>query len=218
LHDVATIAGVPTVLYGVSSRGTVDGSEFVYEDFNEVVYALGMQPGGWTTTRVADINTWESGFSRLALTNDGTVVGSAYSQTSHAFYATVVPGSPAAAQGSPPDAASLGLADRFDDCSDCPSNFTISADGESIAWTEGAALTVVDTTGGGSRTWTVPALGTQAVRSLDVRTSSDGGVEAAISFGWDDAQTVRAPVVAATSPPGEVVESPVDGHVVTFAP
>ena len=117
------------------------------------------------------------------------------------FFSAVVPGSPATVEGDPPSPATLGIEPSYSECDGCPDDFTISADGESIVWTEGAELVVFDTASGETRSWTVPALADQAFRSLDVRTSSDGGVEAAISFGWPDDTDVRA-VVVATSPAG----------------
>ena len=90
-------------------------------------------------------------------------------------------------------------------------------------WTEGTEMVVFDTVAGERvRSWTVPSLAgngvSTVVRSLDVRTSSDGGVEAAISFGWPADGTALPPVVAATSPPGDVVETELSGHVATFGP
>ena len=34
-------------------------------------------PGDWTDDEIAEINTWEGGFSRLSLSNGGTIVGTA---------------------------------------------------------------------------------------------------------------------------------------------
>jgi hypothetical protein len=222
LHDLAVIGGVPTLLYGVSSRGTqADGEEFVFEDYFEVVHALSMTPGNWTTVEVANINTWEGGFSRLSLSTTGIVVGTAYESVSNRLFTVNLPGSAAVA----PDAAALGVPTGAGDEPGRPDSFTISHDGESIVWFEDTEMVVFDTLSGervGS--WTVPSLSANGVgtstfvRSLDVRTSSDGGVEAAISFGDPTDEAPPSPVVAATSPPGDVVETPVSGHIATFGP
>jgi hypothetical protein len=117
------------------------------------------------------------------------------------------------------DPARFGLQSDYGDCGDCPRDFTISTDGESLVWTHGADLVVADTSSGSTRRWTVPSLATVPfLSSLDVRASSDGGVEALISFGLDVSSTIRPPVVVATSPPGGVVETPVSGQLATFGP
>ena len=170
-----------------------------------------MTPGNWTTTQIAEINTWEGGFDRLSLSNGGTIVGTGGEETQTWFFSTFVPGSPDSA-GELPSPARLGIEATYSECTECPRRFAISADGESIVWTEGGDLVVFDTTSGDKRAWTVPALAERPFGSLDARTSSDGGVEVAISSGEGPS------VVVATSPPGEVVETPVAGHFVTFGP
>lgn len=214
LHDLASVAGTPTLLYGVATAGTEPAG------YTEVVHALTMTPGDWTTAEVAEISTWEGGFDRLSLSNGGTVIGTAGEETLTWFVSAVVTGSPDSAE-SPPSPAQLGVEPTYSECWEgCPRDFTISHDGESIVWTEGSELVVFDTVGGGKRSWAVPALTDQPYRSLDVRTSSDGGVEVAISFAppGPDPSVVATPVVVATSPPGDVVETPVAGRVVTFGP
>ena len=68
---------MPTLLYGVrDATGTEPTPRYT-----EVVHALTMTPGNWTTTQIAEINTWEGGFSRLSLSNGGTIVGTAGEET-----------------------------------------------------------------------------------------------------------------------------------------
>jgi hypothetical protein len=64
----------------------------------------------------------------------------------------------------------------------------------------------------------VPSLSDGAPVSLDARTTSDGGVEAAVTFGRPGEDGADA-VVVATSPSGGVVETAVAGaRSATFAP
>jgi hypothetical protein len=215
LHDLAVVNGVPTLLYGIAARGSEP------DGYSEAVHALTMTPGNWTTVELAEVNTWEGGFTRLSLSTTGVVVGTAYESVSNRYFSTALPAATAVA----PDAAALGVSAESGDEPNRPDDFTISHDGESIVWFEGPVMVVFDTVAGervGS--WTVPSItangvGTSTVvRSLDVRTSSDGGVEAAISFGFPADQTSPHPVVAATAPPGDVVETPVAGQLATFGP
>ena len=74
------INGVPTLLYGVATRGSEPAG------YTEVVHALTMTPGNWTTVEVAEVNTWEGGFSRLSLSTTGLVVGTGYQEASNWYF------------------------------------------------------------------------------------------------------------------------------------
>lgn len=213
LHDVAQIEGVPTVLYGVLTTGT----PATPESYTEAVKALRLDPAGWVTDDISQINTWEGGYSRLSLSDQGLIVGTAGQEVTTSFFGAVVPRSPAAGQGDPMTPPE-GVEPRYSECDDCPDGFTISADGTSLVWTEGSELVATDTATGEHRSWTVPSLGPDTFAELDVRTSSDGGVEAAISFSWSGDTDGPGAVVAATSPTGEVVETDTGARSLTFGP
>ncbi|MET0326781.1 MAG: hypothetical protein ABW219_16300 [Ilumatobacteraceae bacterium] len=211
LHDVAQIEGVPTVLYGVRTTGVAP------EDHTEVVRALRLDPAGWVTDDITEFSTWEGGVSRLSLSDQGLIIGTAGESVTSSFFGAVVPRTPAAGQGDPMTRPE-GVEASYGDCSECPSDFTISADGTSIVWTEGTELVVLDVASGERRTWTVPSLANETLTVLDVRTSSDGGVEVAITFGFPGETDAPNAVVAATSPPGGVVETDTGARSATFGP
>jgi hypothetical protein len=160
------------------------------------------------------MNTWEGGFSRLSLSNSGLLVGTASASADQQLFSAVLPGS----SGEAPDAVRLGVPAHAGDEADAADGYTISADGESIVWTEGTDVVVHDVASGEQRTFTFPVLEHKPVRSLDVRTSSNSGIEAAISFGYPAGTEASEPVVVATSPDGSVTGTPVAGRVVTFGP
>ena len=212
LHDVATIEGTPTVLYGIRTIGAAP------EQQTETVRALFMDPAGWRTVDVGTFLAYEAGISRLSLSTDGLVVGSRSESVTSSYLALAVPGTTAAGW-TDVDTPPAGVdAAGYVDCLTCPSAFTVSADGESLVWVVDDEIRVEDRPSGQQRSWPVPELAAHPIRSLDARTSSDGGVEVAISFGWPDLDGPSA-IVIATAPSGGVATTPVEGaRLVTFGP
>ena len=211
LYDVAAVDGVPTVLYGVRTRP----ADLDPTGFEEVLIALTMAPDGWRTDELGRVATWEGGYGRLSLSSAGLVVGEQSELVSHSFFSVAVPGSPAAATGSI-EAASLGLDPTYGDC-DCPRGFAVTGDGRTIAWIVGTEVVVHDVDGGTQESWTVPALSDLFVRSLDVRSPSDGTFEVVLNveqFGGDPAEAV----VVTLAPDGAVTSQPTGAAFASFPP
>ncbi len=205
LHDVASINGITTLLYGVRTDGPAP------EDYSEALEALALDPAGHRTSDLGQVNTWEGGYSRLSLSDGGTVIGTVGEQVTHSVFWAVVPGSPDIVTPPPVDTGVTST-----DCDDCPDNFAISRGGERIAWTEGDVLVVRDVATGESTSWPVPSLVGQPVRSLDVFARPTGGADVLISFGDPQESTAPPPVLVATDFEGGVLETPLIGRIATF--
>ena len=167
LYDVADVAGVPTVLYGLRTRPE-SGDPAGY---TEVLNALAMAPGGWTTAELTQVGTYEAGFNGLSLSTEGIVLGTYGESVTSSLFAMAIPGSPAAGEGVP-DAASLGLEPSYGDCTDCPGQYTISADSRTIAWLDSGDVVVFDVATGEARRFQHPALAGFPVR-LDIRATGN---------------------------------------------
>jgi hypothetical protein len=98
---------------------------------------------GTTTVIDAEFGGWEQGSSALHLAADGTVVGETFSGP----VSTV-----AVYSSSGLDAAALGLEPEYVDCAGCPSRFSISPSGRTVAWIEGTELVIVDRSTGNEAT------------------------------------------------------------------
>jgi hypothetical protein len=119
-----------------------------------------------------------------------------------------VPGSPADG-GGPPTAADLGLEEAYSECTDCPRSFTVTPDGQTIAW--------VDSTRGLAAVSVGPPISEQevlvrvsragAVRDLDVSDSA-----AVLSFFGDPPVPPRFVELDGS----DVVS--LDGTIATFGP
>ncbi|MEO5899502.1 MAG: hypothetical protein ABIR68_05135 [Ilumatobacteraceae bacterium] len=205
LHDVATIGGITTVLYGVRTDGPAPA------DYSEALKALALDPAGHRTADLGEVNTWEGGYSRLSLSDGGTVIGTVGEQVTRGVFWAVVPGSPDVVTPPPVDTGVTST-----DCDGCPDSFAISRGGERIAWTEGDVLVVRDVATGQSTSWPVPSLVGQRVHALDVFARRTGGTDVLISFGDPREATVPPPVLVATDFEGGVLETPLIGRVATF--
>lgn len=210
LHDIASIEGVPTVLYGVRTGGPA----LEPAEHTEVVHALALNPDGhWTTTQVADVNTWEGGFSRLSLSDGGTVVGTAHDLVTSSFFTATVPGSPDAATG---DHLSLpGVEPSYSECdAACPSGFTISSDGSLVAWMEGSELVALDVAAGTTSRADVASRAEQLLAALDV-SPADHGVDAVVSFA-DTGDGAPPPHRLAVDAEGAVTDATLTGAIATL--
>jgi hypothetical protein len=84
--------------------------------------------------QIGQVGGWESGLSRLHLSETGHVVGERYDEVVRSFYSVRVDGAPALS------AADFGLERDYVDCTDCPRLYTISRDGSTVAWLEGTHI------------------------------------------------------------------------------
>ena len=180
----------------------------------EVLNALAMAPGGWTTNELAEINTWEAGFTGLSLSAEGMVVGTHSQSVSTSLFAVAVPGSPAAGE-SVPDAASLGLETTYGDC-DCPGNYAISADGRTIAWLDQGDVVVFDVATGGTERLQHPQLSGVPAR-LYIRSTGPDTYEVVIG---QRSATDGSPIDAVRYllTPAEGSELPLGTGFASFAP
>jgi hypothetical protein len=81
---------------------------------------------------LGSVGGWEASTGRLHLATTGLIVGEELDGPAHKPLVTAVPGSPAAADE--PTAASLGWEEDYGGCFECPRDFTVSADGVTVAW------------------------------------------------------------------------------------
>ena len=210
IYDVAGVDGVPTVLYGLRSRPT-DGNP---AGFREQLVALAMDPAGWTTTELAEIPTWEAGYTGLGLGADGTVIGTYSESVTTSYVAMALPGSPAEQTGVP-DHTTLGIEPDYGDCTTCPNHFTVSADAGTIAWLADGDVVVFDVASATTERFALPDLGGIPVR-LDIRPVGDGSSEVLVDRWSDDAEELDA-VRFRLSPDG-AVELPLGAAFASFAP
>lgn len=219
LHDAAEIAGVPTVLYSVATHDTdIDearpGQTIDTELFTEVLHALPIDAAHSDSLELDRINTWEGGWSRLSLSDQGMIVGERYELTTTSLYVDAVPGSPA--DGTTIAAADLDVEPEYSECEDCPGSFAISPDGTTVAWVAGLDFVARTVATGETRRWSLatPELTDSRFSEIEFRTRSDGGLEAVakpgsgeIRVGW-----------FVLGPDGSVLEQPTDAWFVSFGP
>lgn len=122
LHDAATIASESVLLLEERPPTCASG-----DGCDGTLWAF--RPGRGTVDLVTTMNVWEGGWSRLALTTNGIVVGEASDGPNVSPFSTVIPGADVA----PVDFTSVGLEAMYTDC-DCPSSFTIDSTGRYLAW------------------------------------------------------------------------------------
>ncbi|MGD9703924.1 MAG: hypothetical protein AB7Q42_21255 [Acidimicrobiia bacterium] len=127
LHDVRIVAGNLVVLY---STDVGDNPDTQVENLAQ--YRL----GDGTVVNLGTIGGWEASTSRLKL-GGVTAVGEFFAEASSGFMSV-------REDGTTIDPASIGLEDSYDDCGDCPRRFTITPNGQRLAWLDGNSLVVVD--------------------------------------------------------------------------
>lgn len=122
LHDAATIDDEPVLLVERPPASCLGAPAC-----EGTLWAL--RPSTGTADLVASASVWEGGWSRLALTTGGVVVGEYGTGPVVSPFTVAIPG----ATAGPPDVGALGLHESYVDC-DCPSSFTIDGTGEFLAW------------------------------------------------------------------------------------
>jgi hypothetical protein len=85
-------------------------------------------------TQIGQVGGWESGLSRLHLSETGIIVGEAYEGATRSLFVKAVDNGPTFGPGD------LGVNESYADCSDCPRLYTISRDGSIVAWLDGTRL------------------------------------------------------------------------------
>ena len=174
LHDIEVVAGRRLLLYSV-----FEGDPPRPQTLSVVDLGTGT-PEEVGASDVDPVN-------RLHLSATGLIVGTARNQLSHGIEIHAVPGSPAAAEDLP-TAADVGLEAQYNDCSDCPSAFTVTSEGDSIAWTEGGEVWVAFI---GEPDSTMPLHPVPDGVIADVDFESGG-----ILFSFGDTERPTVPVVA----------------------
>ena len=92
--------------------------------------------GDGSVVDLGQIGGWEAGTSRLKL-GGVTAVGEFYAEASRGLLSV-------REDGTTIDPTSLGLEESYVDCSDCPRLYTITPNGQRLAWLDGNSLVVVD--------------------------------------------------------------------------
>ena len=136
IHDATTVGGRPLLLLERQHDQSAG-----LESAQGELFTLDLETGEMVTV-LEDFGGWESGSSRLHLSETGLVVGERFDEVVRSFFAVALDG------GWAPTAADLGVAASYGDCTDCPRAFTITRDGSRLAWLDGTSLHVVPTTGG----------------------------------------------------------------------
>ena len=129
LHDVYTESGSTFVLYSLNTN-------FVSPDAKEELFALDVNNG--LTTSFGVVGGMNSGVSRLTYGNN-IIVGEKFEEANAGPYFLNLDGYTT----NPND---LGLADSYDNCTVCPSKFTVDPSGQRLAWIEADLLVVLDRT------------------------------------------------------------------------
>ena len=80
--------------------------------------------------QIGQIGGWETGLSRLHLSETGIIVGERYDEVTRSLFVQALDNGPTFG------AADLGLQESYVDCNDCPRLYTISRDGSTVAWLE----------------------------------------------------------------------------------
>lgn len=129
LHDVYSEAGSTFVLYSLSTN-------FVSTDAKEELFALDLNTG--LTTSFSVVGGMNSGVSRLTYGNN-IIVGEKFEEANAGpFFLNL--------DGYLTNPNDLGLADSYDNCTVCPTKFTVDPSGQRLAWIEADLLVVLDRT------------------------------------------------------------------------
>lgn len=137
LHDVAIVAGNLTLLYTTQYTQC----EGLFDELC-VTTLRTFQPDTGDSTLIEETTYWEAGFGEFQLADNGLIFGTS------GGLVTFVPDFRNLGSGVTPTPASVGLDNSYDDCPDCPRQFTIDRSGAHIAWLDGgsADLRIVVTT------------------------------------------------------------------------
>ena len=193
LHDVEVVAGRRLLLYSVFEGDPPRP---------QTLYVVDLGTGTPEEVGATDVDP----VNRLHLAATGLIVGTARNQLSHGIEIHAVPGSPAA-EDDLPTAADLGFEAQYNDCSNCPSAFTVTSEGDSIAWTEDGSVSVAFI-GEPDSTMPLHPLPDGLIADVDVER---GGA----LFSFDDAEGQSVPVIARLDgrPAPEL-----EGAMATFSP
>ena len=127
LHDVYTESGSTFVLYSLNTN-------FVSTNAKEELFALDLNTG--LTTSFSVVGGMNSGVSRLTY-GSNIVVGEKFEEANAGpFFLNL--------DGYTTNPNDLGLADSYDNCTVCPSKFTVDPSGQRLAWVEADLLVVLD--------------------------------------------------------------------------
>ena len=127
LHDVRVVAGNPVVLYSADVGDNPENQSEVLAQY---------RLGDGSVVDLGQIGGWESGTSRLKL-GGVTAVGEFYAEANRGLLSV-------REDGTTIDPTSIGLEESYFDCSDCPRLYTITPNGQRLAWLDGNSLVVVD--------------------------------------------------------------------------
>jgi len=129
LHDVYTESGSTFVLYSLNTN-------FISTEAKEELFALDLNTG--LTTSFSVVGGMNSGVSRLTYGNN-IIVGEKFEEANAGpFFFNL--------DGYTTNPNNLGLADSYDNCTVCPSKFTVDPSGQRLAWIEADLLVVLDRT------------------------------------------------------------------------
>ena len=129
LHDVYTESGSTFVLYSLDTN-------FISPDAKEELFALDLNTG--LTTSFSVVGGMNSGVSRLTY-GSNIIVGEKFEEANAGpFFFNL--------DGYTINPNDLGLADSYDNCTVCPSKFTVDPSGQRLAWIEADLLVVLDRT------------------------------------------------------------------------
>jgi hypothetical protein len=126
LHDAATVRDRPLVILD-RQADLVN-----IESPPGALLVLDLDAG--SLTQIGQVGGWESGLSRLHLSETGVIVGEAYDGASRSLFVKAIDSGPTFGP------SNLGLLESYSDCSDCPRLYTISRDGSTVAWLDGTTL------------------------------------------------------------------------------
>jgi hypothetical protein len=210
LHDVAVVEGRRLLLYSVQRPQPLPDPENPEQDLsNEDLYVVDLDAQERNLV-AAGIGGWELGTGPLHLASTGLIVGENGSGASHGIAILAVPGSPADVAGVPTP-ADLGLQPSYGDCTDCPHAFSVSSDGQTVAWIDGATdrLTRVPVAGGPPE----QVVEVPAERFADLDYAGDGAVLSFFEF--VSAGATPAPLLVPFDGSGPVE---LEGTTATFSP
>ena len=127
LHDVRQTSSGLTMLYSIDQGDSIEDQveSLVWYRFDDGS-TLDLGPSGG----------WEEGTGRLHI-GGVTIVGEHFAEVVSSLFSR-------RPDGTQIDPASLGLEPQYVDCSTCPRRFTISPNGQRLAWIDGNELVVVD--------------------------------------------------------------------------